>query len=79
MNTPEAYEKLLYDCLRGDATNFTHWDEVALSWQFVDEISAVWENEPAVFPNYPAGSMGPKEADLLLEKDGFSWWPIIDK
>lgn len=79
MNTPEAYEKLLYDCLRGDATNFTHWDEVALSWQFVDEISAVWENEPAVFPNYPAGSMGPKEADLLLEKDGFSWWPIIDE
>ena len=30
MNTPEAYEKLLYDCLRGDATNFTHWDEVEI-------------------------------------------------
>ena len=39
LNTPEAYEKLLYDCLRGDATNFTHWDEVALSWSFVDKIS----------------------------------------
>lgn len=76
MNTPEGYEKLLYDCMRGDATNFTHWDEVAYSWAFVDKISAVWEKNKANFPNYEAGSMGPKEADQLLEKDGFSWWPI---
>lgn len=39
MNTPEAYEKLIHDCLLGDATNFAHWDEVALSWNFVDAIS----------------------------------------
>ena len=43
MNTPEAYESLIYDCLLGDATNFTHWDEVALSWKFVDTISETWE------------------------------------
>lgn len=78
-NTPEAYEKLLYDCLRGDATNFTHWDEVALSWKFVDNISEVWENEKANFPNYEAGSMGPVEADELLKRDGFFWWPIINE
>jgi glucose-6-phosphate 1-dehydrogenase len=79
MNTPEAYERLLYDCMRGDATNFTHWDEVALSWSFVDKISHVWENEKAVsFPNYESGSMGPKAADELLERDGFYWWPISD-
>lgn len=78
MNTPEGYEKLLYDCMRGDATNFTHWDEVAYSWAFVDKISAVWENEKAAFPNYESGSMGPKEADELLEKDGFFWWPVTD-
>ncbi len=78
MNTPEGYEKLLYDCMRGDATNFTHWDEVAYSWAFVDKISEVWEKTKADFPNYPAGSKGPAEADELLEKDGFSWWPVTE-
>ncbi|WP_060787665.1 glucose-6-phosphate dehydrogenase [Geobacillus zalihae] len=77
INTPEAYEKLLYDCMRGDATNFTHWDEVAASWQFVDPISEVWANTKASdFPNYAAGSMGPAAADELLKQDGFHWWPI---
>ncbi|MFC4800693.1 glucose-6-phosphate dehydrogenase [Neobacillus sp. GCM10023253] len=78
MNTPEGYEKLLYDCMRGDATNFTHWDEVAYSWAFVDKISQVWENEKAEYPNYESGSMGPKAADELLEQDGFFWWPVSD-
>lgn len=78
INTPEAYEKLMYDCLIGDGTNFTHWDEVALSWKFIDTISEVWEKEKANFPNYQAGSMGPKEADELLAKDGFHWWSVID-
>lgn len=77
MNTPESYEKLLYDCMRGDATNFTHWDEVALSWSFTDKISQVWESTIAEnFPNYTAGTKGPKSADTLLEEDGFFWWPI---
>jgi glucose-6-phosphate 1-dehydrogenase len=79
MNTPEGYEKLLYDCMRGDATNFTHWDEVAYSWAFVDNISEVWEKTKAEdYPNYESGSMGPKAADELLEKDGFFWWPVTD-
>jgi glucose-6-phosphate 1-dehydrogenase len=79
LNTPEAYEKLLYDSLRGDATNFTHWDEVALSWSFVDNISAVWENtKEQSFPNYPSGTMGPDAADKLLEQDGFFWWPVTE-
>lgn len=80
INTPEAYEKLLYDCMRGDATNFTHWDEVALSWSLVDQISHVWENNRASeFPNYEAGSNGPSSADALLAKDGFHWWPIHEE
>lgn len=79
MNTPEGYEKLLYDCMRGDATNFTHWDEVAYSWAFVDKISEVWEKTKSEsFPNYPSGSMGPRAAEELLEKDGFFWWPVTD-
>lgn len=77
LNTPEAYERLIYDCMLGDSTNFTHWDEVALSWKFVDTIAQVWEKEKAQnFPNYESGSMGPKESDGLLDKDGFHWWPI---
>ncbi|MGM9923033.1 MAG: glucose-6-phosphate dehydrogenase [Bacillus sp. (in: firmicutes)] len=79
MNTPEAYEKLLYDCMRGDTTNFTHWDEVALSWKFVDGIAAVWKETPApFFPNYQAGTMGPDASDELLAQDGNKWWPIED-
>ncbi|WP_223703059.1 glucose-6-phosphate dehydrogenase [Sutcliffiella deserti] len=76
-NTPEAYERLIYDAMRGDMTNFTHWDEVALSWNFVDEVSKVWESTKAEeFPNYEAGSMGPKKADEMLHRDGFHWWPV---
>lgn len=79
MNTPEAYELLLYDCMRGDATNFAHWDEVALSWSFVDKISDYWEsNKEASFPNYAPGSRGPEAAEKLLEKDGFFWWRVRD-
>ncbi|MDC3418523.1 glucose-6-phosphate dehydrogenase [Aquibacillus salsiterrae] len=77
MNTPEAYEVLLYDCMRGDSTNFTHWDEVALSWKFVDVISQNWENKSADdYPNYESGSNGPKKSDALLEQDGFHWWTV---
>lgn len=77
-NTPESYERLLYDCMHGDATNFTHWDEVALSWNFVDNISQVWESSIAKFPNYESGTAGPKESDILLAKDGYYWWPISE-
>ncbi|MCY7833843.1 glucose-6-phosphate dehydrogenase, partial [Bacillus spizizenii] len=70
LNTPEAYEKLIHDCLLGDATNFAHWDEVALSWNFVDSISETWAANKILSPNYESGTMGPKESDDLLAKDG---------
>ena len=76
INTPEAYERLLYDCMIGDATNFAHWDEVNLSWAYIDAISEAWGDDPTSLPSYPSGSMGPKESDELLEKDNFQWWPI---
>ncbi|QQZ10928.1 glucose-6-phosphate dehydrogenase [Heyndrickxia vini] len=78
INTPEAYEKLLYDCLNGDATNFTHWDEVALSWKFVDKISEVWEQTSSEIPKYASGTMGPNEAETLVQNDGFFWWNLDD-
>lgn len=72
-NSPEAYEKLLLDCLNGDGTNFSHWDEVAQSWRIVDIIRHAWDQTAVDFPNYAAGTMGPQAAFDLLAKDGFTW------
>lgn len=72
-NNPEAYEKLILDCLNGNSTNFIHWEELEASWKYIDTIRETWDKTEEEFPNYPAGSMGPKESDLLLEKDGFKW------
>lgn len=75
-NTPEAYERLIFDVMKGDTTLFTRWDEVEFSWRFVDSILEVWQNEEVNFPNYSAGSTGPKEADLLLLRDNRKWWNV---
>lgn len=72
-NSPEAYEKLILDCLKGDGTNFTHWDEVAQSWRIVDVVRHVWDNETPEFPNYASNSHGPLCADELLAKDNAQW------
>ncbi|MDD9271173.1 glucose-6-phosphate dehydrogenase [Paenibacillus sp. GCM10023248] len=76
INTPEAYERLLYDAARGDSTYFTRWDEVALAWSYVDRIAAAWNERTDDLKSYPAGSWGPEEATKLLTDDGFKWWPI---
>jgi glucose-6-phosphate 1-dehydrogenase len=76
INTPEAYERLLYDATRGDSTYFTRWDEVALAWSYVDRIAAAWGEQTDDLKHYPAGSWGPEEAAKLLSDDGFKWWPI---
>ncbi|WP_182201479.1 glucose-6-phosphate dehydrogenase [Paraliobacillus salinarum] len=74
--SPEAYEVLLNDCLHGDSTNFVHWDEVALSWKYIDIISKAWEEKKADFPNYKSGTNGPKAADELLEASNHHWWEL---
>lgn len=77
LNTPEAYERLLFDAARGDSTYFTRWDEVALAWKFVDRIEQAWKQEGGgpLHP-YEAGSWGPAAAQELLARDGFKWWPV---
>lgn len=75
-NSPEAYERLLHDCLEGDSTFFTRWDEVALAWKFVDPISAAFREDKADLLPYAAGTWGPEQAEQMLNKDGFHWWPI---
>jgi len=71
-DTPDAYERLLYDIMIGDQTLFTGWDMVEHSWKIVDKISKAWKNEKVT--SYKAGSWGPKESDKLIEKDGRKWY-----
>lgn len=73
-NTAEAYENLIHDAFRGDSTFFAHWDEVELSWQWVEPILKAFENNEVPLHLYEAGSYGPKESGELLAQDGFHWW-----
>jgi glucose-6-phosphate 1-dehydrogenase len=70
---PEAYERLLLDCLSGDATLFTRWDEVERAWEIVDPLLVAWERGAAPMAEYPAGTWGPPEADALIAADGRAW------
>jgi glucose-6-phosphate 1-dehydrogenase len=70
---PEAYERLILDAMLGDATLFTRTDEVEEQWSLVDAIVAAWRRDRPNFPNYPAGTWGPRSADELIERDGRSW------
>jgi glucose-6-phosphate 1-dehydrogenase len=69
-----GYERLLHDCMIGDATLFQRADMVEAGWCVVSPLLDVWKAlPPRNFPNYPAGSWGPKEADELMERDGRHW------
>jgi glucose-6-phosphate 1-dehydrogenase len=70
---PEAYERLILDCLLGDATLFTRADEVEEQWAIVDAMVASWKRDRPNFPNYASGTWGPVAADELLHRDGRSW------
>jgi glucose-6-phosphate 1-dehydrogenase len=73
-NTPEAYERLLLDAMRGEATLFTRRDEVEEQWAFMDKVFEAWaEGGGAPPPQYAAGSWGPEQADDLLSRDGRRW------
>ncbi len=64
---PEAYERLLLDALRGDATLFMRSDELDAAWEYVTPILEAWRGQAAPdFPNYAAGTWGPEEADKLI-------------
>jgi len=67
--SPEAYERLITDAMRGDATLFTRNDEVEAQWLICDPIVAAWEQTPGPLPTYQAGSQGPQEAERLLRGD----------
>ncbi|MEW5871240.1 MAG: glucose-6-phosphate dehydrogenase [Chloroflexota bacterium] len=71
---PEAYERLLLDALKGDASLFARSDEIELAWKLIDPAIQVCESADA--PDlmvYDPGSWGPPEASALLQRDGRTW------
>lgn len=71
---PEAYERLICDCMAGDNTLFARIDEVLASWKLLTPVLDYWNQKKAeYFPNYSAGTWGPKEADTLMNSDGGKW------
>lgn len=72
--TPEAYETLLLDVIRGDATLFMRADQIECAWQVVSPILEAWESIPTTdFSVYPAGSWGPEAADLMVARERHNW------
>ena len=69
----DAYERLLLDAMRGDATLFARRDEVEHAWAFVDRINSAWEGSEAPIPRYEVGEDGPEEARELLAQDDRAW------
>jgi len=77
--TPVAYETLLLDAMRGDATLFTRGDEVESEWRIITPIEDAWSQlPPPSFPNYAAGSGGPEAAQGLMKGDHRQWHNISE-
>ena len=75
-----GYERLLFDCMIGDATLFQRADMVEAGWRIVSPIQDVWSALPARdFPNYAAGSWGPADSDEMLARDGRAWKNLVDR
>jgi glucose-6-phosphate 1-dehydrogenase len=72
--SPEAYERLIIDAMRGDATLFTRRDEVEEQWAYIDRVFDAWRAEAsAPPPQYASGTWGPEQADDLIARDGRRW------
>jgi glucose-6-phosphate 1-dehydrogenase len=71
---PEAYERLLLDAMKGDATLYARGEWVDLAWELLTPVLDTWAvGDPQMFPNYEAGGWGPAEADSLIERAGRNW------
>jgi len=71
--SPEAYERLLLDCILGDSTLYARRDMTERGWEIVMPILESWQQTQPNFPNYEAGTWGPQAADDFIEKDGRQW------
>lgn len=73
LNTPEAYERLLVACMKGERSWFSQWDQIEAGWRFVDELRALHAVSGAAPFHYAPGSDGPAQADALLARHGHRW------
>jgi glucose-6-phosphate 1-dehydrogenase len=76
--SPDAYERLLTDVLRGQQTLFMRRDEVEAAWAFIDPITEGWQQRYVTPHHYSAGQNGPSQAIALIERDGRSWYDPVD-
>jgi glucose-6-phosphate 1-dehydrogenase len=71
---PSAYERLIYDSLKGDSTLFARTEEVIEAWKFLTPVIESWKNDKDMpLYGYPAGTWGPEKADDLIEDKEFTW------
>lgn len=71
---PEAYQRLLLDCMQGDSTLYTRGDAVEAAWRFVDPVLTAWkEDESIPLHGYPCGTWGPEIADQMIEGEEYTW------
>ena len=74
LNTPEAYEWLIGACFRGERSWFSQWDQVGISWRYVDAVKAAYRSSGMPLASYEPGSNGPQEAERLLAIYGDTWF-----
>jgi len=79
VDLPEAYQRLLLDCMVGDQTLFTRQDDIEISWQLLTPLLEAWEQDESSPYIYPAGSESFAEADALIENDGRQWRRLLAK
>ena len=71
---PDAYERLLMDVVRGNLTLFMSRPEVEAAWKWVDNLLAQWSETEQTLEHYAAGTQGPLQSAMLLDRDGRQWW-----
>lgn len=72
-NTPEAYERLLAACMKGDQAWFSQWDQIEESWAYIEKLKQAAAKAGLHVHTYVPGSRGPQEAEELLAQDGLKW------
>lgn len=75
---PEAYQRLLLDCMVGDQTLFARYDGVKIAWQLLAPVLQAWQNDESAPCKYPAGSDSFPEADAIIEADGRKWRSLLE-
>jgi len=74
-----GYEVMIYSCMCGDPTLFSRTDLVETAWRIAQPFLDTWATTPGEFPNYAAGTWGPRSAYELIEKDGRRWFEVINR